>query len=421
MSSPISSLPAALLAAALVIAAPALAEREVQRTTGLSQEVYEKVTEIQTLAEAEQYREAGKLLDNLLKEKLSDYERAQAYFLQGFLRYQEEDLPGALAAYEQVIATPDLPVGMQVNVIRTLAQLHMMSEQFRDALRYADQLIATDPEPHADNHILKAQILYQMERMDPALQQLDLGIRLNAEAGLPPRENWLLLKNAIYYSKDDFPNMLRVVQLLTELYPRDRYLLNMAAIYAELGDSKKQLSLLEPLYDKGSLENATHIANLASLYMLHEIPQKAAVLLEKELESEKVEATRSNLEMLSQAWTMAGRPDRAVAPQKRAAAMMDNGRGYVTLARLHMSLLEWSDAEWALERAFEKGDLRDAGGARLTLGMAQFNQRKFREARRSFARAGEDPRMEKLAEQWLRYLEQEEEQVELARSVGVDY
>jgi hypothetical protein len=84
-----------------------------------------------------------------------------------------------------------------------------------------------------------------------------------------------------------------------------------------------------------------------------------------------------------------------------------------------MALLEWEDAERALLDAFRKGDLRDPAGARLMLGMAQFNQKKFREARTSFARAGESPKMEKLATQWLQYLDREVEQAELARSVGM--
>ncbi len=238
---------------------------------------------------------------------------------------------------------------------------------------------------------------------------------------MPPRENWLLLKNAIYYSRDDYRGMLKVVQQLTELYPRDRYLLNMAAIYGELGNSKRQLSLLEPLYEKGSLENSTHMVNLASLYMLHDIPYKAASMLERELAAENLEPTLNNLEMLSQAWLLASRPERAAAPQKRAAGMADHGRGYLSLARIHMSLLQWEEAEWALQRAFEKGGIRDKGGARLMLGMAQFNQKNFRDARRSFARAGEEPKTENLAQQWLAYLEREEAQAELARSVGMEY
>jgi tetratricopeptide (TPR) repeat protein len=410
-----------LLLAPQSVLAQRAKDREVQRTTGLSQDVYEKVTEIQTLAEAEEYGKAEAMLLDLLDDKLSSYEQAQAWFLMGFLRYQKEDVPGALEAYRKVMATEDLPIGMQVNVLRTLSQLNMMAENYRDSLDYVNQLIATDPEPNADNHILKAQILYQMERLDDSLEQVDTGIRLYRAADLDPRENWLLLKNAIFYNKNDYQGMLDVLRQLTVLYPRDRYLLNMAAIHGELGNSKTQLSLMEPLYERGGLENRTHIVNLASLYLLHDIPYKAAMLLDKEIKAETIEASKSNLDMLSQAWLLAARPEKAIPSQRQAARLADDGDGYVSLARTHMSLLEWEEAERALLDAFRKGDLRDAAGARLMLGMTQFNQKKFREARTSFARAGESPKMEKLSTQWLQYLDREVEQAELARSVGMDY
>jgi hypothetical protein len=79
-----------------------------------------------------------------------------------------------------------------------------------------------------------------------------------------------------------------------------------------------------------------------------------------------------------------------------------------------MSLSRWSEAESSLRKALEKGKLYDTGGTRLMLGMTQFNQKNFREARRSFALAGQDPKTEKLSRQWLEHLEREEEKARLA-------
>jgi tetratricopeptide (TPR) repeat protein len=318
------------------------------------------------------------------------------------------------------MATDDIPLGMRLNVMRTLSQLHMVSEDYDNALKYVDMLIENSLEPSADNHILKAQILYQMERMDPAMAEIETGIELQAAKGLPPRENWLLLKNAIFYHRNDYRGMLAVVKQLVDLYPRDRYLLNMAAIYGELGDSKKQLALMEPLYERGSLSNVTHVVNLASLYLLHDIPIKAARLLDQEIETKQLKGTQRNLDMLAQAWLLAGHPDRAVGPMQTAARLSEDGRGYMNLARTYMSLLNWEAAEESVRQALKKGGLRDEGNARLLMGMAQFNQKHFRDARRSFAQAGQAPKTEKLARQWLAYLEREEANAELAREVGME-
>ena len=177
---------------------------------------------------------------------------------------------------------------------------------------------------------------------------------------------------------------------------------------------------MEPLYERGSLTNVTHMVNLASLYLMHDIPIKAARLLDDELESERLEATQRNLDMLAQAWLLSGHPDRAVDPMQSAARLDEDGRGYMNLARTYMSLLRWKEAEESVRQALKKGGLRSVGDARLMLGMAQFNQKNFRDARRAFAQAGQEPKTEKLARQWLAYLEREEANQALAREVGLE-
>jgi cytochrome c-type biogenesis protein CcmH/NrfG len=103
---------------------------------------------------------------------------------------------------------------------------------------------------------------------------------------------------------------------------------------------------------------------------------------------------------------------------QQAARMGKDGNGYVMLARTYISLSRWPDAETSLIKALEKGGLKDTGGAQLMLGMVQFNQKNFRDARTSFARAGQDPNTEKLSRQWLQHLEREEEKARLAEQAS---
>ena len=83
-----------------------------------------------------------------------------------------------------------------------------------------------------------------------------------------------------------------------------------------------------------------------------------------------------------------------------------------------MSLNRWADAERSVNRALEKGGLRSNADAHMLLGMTRFNQKNFREARTAFARAGESPDHEKLARQWMEYLEREEQKLELAEQAA---
>lgn len=410
----------ALVPSGLAADSETLRKRKVSRTGGLSQAAYEQMQEIQTLIEEDKISEAEIRLTEMQERKLSDYERAQTWFLMGYVHFRRENYSAAQQAYEEVLKNDNLPLGMQTNVLKTLAQLSMVNDNFTKALSYIQRLLDVSDVPQADHYALKAQVHYQLEQFDQSMAALLQAEDLQAKSGQPPRENWLLLKNAILYQREDFKGMLAVLQQLVDLYPKDRYLLNMAAIYGEMGNNKKQLALMEPLYERGSLPSESHKVNLASLYLLNEIPYKAADLLKKEMAAGTVEASSRNLETLAQAWLLAANSERAIKPLEQAAKMSKDGKTYLALARTHMSLSNWKEAERSVSRALEKGELRDPGDAQLLLGMTQFNQKKFREARTSFARAGEYPGSEKLARQWMEYLEREEQKLKLAEQAAAD-
>ncbi|MGI9294381.1 MAG: tetratricopeptide repeat protein [Pseudomonadales bacterium] len=393
----------------LLLSCFSLQAREVTRSTGLRQNIFEQMQQVQALTENKELNKAQAKLRNMRESKLLDYELAQSWFLTGYIYYLQNDYQHALSAYEKVLKSTNIPAGMRQNVLSTLSQVSMVMEDYQRALRYTNDLLAIVEEPVPDYYILKAQVHYQLEQLDQSLSALNKAMQLQAQHAKKPKENWLLLKNAILYSKNNFRGMLVVLQQLVDLYPKHRYLLNMAAMYGELGNSKKQLALMEALYEQGSLTSSAQLVNLASLYLLHDIPYKGAVLLEQEISAQTVKPKKQHLEMLAQAWLMANEIERAIDPLQQTAKLADNGEAYVRLANTYMSLQRWQEAEKSLLAALKKGGLRDTGGTQLTLGMVHLNQKKYRAARRALAQAGKHPKTEQLSRQWLDYLAREEE------------
>ena len=108
-----------------------------------------------------------------------------------------------------------------------------------------------------------------------------------------------------YYELKDFKRMISVLKELIRLYPKEQYLLTLAGVYSELGDTLKQLALTEALYESGYVTQSHHVVNLANLYLLHGVPYKAAKVLQKEIDSKNVKADERNLRLLSQAWYQA--------------------------------------------------------------------------------------------------------------------
>ncbi len=414
--------PCLVLALALSLAPMADAQnkkketRKTKQTVAMSQQVYEKLTEIQELVESEDFAGAQGLITELRqKKKLSPYELAQIWNLTGYAYYLQERYDDAIGAYEQVLRQPDLPEGLQLSTLKTMAQLQFQTEEYEKALVTIRRLIAAVPEPAADVYMLEGQALFQMTRYEEALKPIRTAVDLYRSQGQKPRENWLLLLRVIYFEMKDYQNMIEVVKELLVYYPKDTYILTLAGIYSELGDTKKQLALTEVLYEQGYLKSASHATNLANLYLLHGLPVKAALLLEKEIDANNVEATERNLRLLSQAWYQAREDRKAIPPLRRAAELSKEGELYVRLTNSHMNLEEWSEAAKAAQKALDIGDLRRTDQAYVFLGMALFNQKKLEQARRAFQRARDDQRSRRAADQWIKYVDSEIKRRDLMR------
>ncbi len=408
---------AALLAFSLAV--PALAQddeggRKTKQTVAMSQKVFEKLSEIQELMEAKQYAQGHAIVRELLQEsKLSPYETAQIHNLTGYAYYLEENYPEAIRAYERVMQQPELPEGLQQSTLKTLAQLQFTIENYDEALATVRRLMAIVAEPSADVYMLLGQALFQKQDYKGALEPIETAINMYQEQGRIPAENWLLLLRVCYYELGDFPNMIGVLEQLILHYPKDTYVLTLAGVYSELGNTKKQLALVEALYEKGFLDNPTHIINLANLYLLHDTPYKAAKLLEQEIGSKRVDADVRNLRLLSQAWYTAREDEKAIPPLKQAAELSRDGELYVRLAQSHINLEQWAEASKAVETGLALGGIDREDTANILLGMALFNQKKLSLARKAFERAAPDSRSRRAAQQWIAYVESELKRNEL--------
>lgn len=383
-------------------------ERKTKETVAMSQQVYEKLAEIQELIENKDYASAQRAIEELKGRKgLTDYERAQLWNISGYSYYLQEKYADAIRAYDQVLATPDLPEALQLSTLKTKAQLHFTEEDYNAALRVVRQLLAVIPEPSADVLMIEGQALFQLGRYGEALVPIKTAIDMYRSQGQKPRENWLLLLRVIYFEQKEYELMIDVVKELIRYYPKDTYVLTLAGIYSELGDTKKQLALTEVLYEKGLLSTSSHVTNLANLYLLHGLPYKAATVLEKEMNTNVVESNERNLRLLSQAWYQARNDKKAIPPLELAAKLSNDGELYVRLAQAHLNLENWAEAAKAVERALQLGGLKRNDTANIMLGMALFNQQQLTQARRAFERAAADSRSQRAATQWIAYVDSE--------------
>ncbi len=385
-------------------------KRKTRKTPSMSEKVYKKLTEAQELIEAKDYVAGLAALSDLASEpKLSNYEKAQLYNYFAYTYFTLERYEDAIASYEQVLAQPDLPEALETNSLYTLAQLYFIIEDYQKAVDIINRWFTVTEKPTENAYMLLGQGYYQLEQYENSLVPLKKAYAMVKGRGDIPKQNLLLLLRVDYYNLGDYENMLEILKELVELYPKVEYWLTMAGTYSELKRLDKQMSILEMMYEAGSLQRGNQQLNLANLYMLHEAPYKAAVLLEKGMGEGKIEENIRNLRLLSQAWLQAQENEKSLPPLIQAAKLTKDGELDMRLAQAYINLYRYDEAIKSLRTAFKKGGLKRPDQANIMLGLALFETQNFDDSLEAFRAASKDKRSRKAAETWLGYVTSEKQ------------
>ena len=397
-------------------------QRETRRTPALRNKVYEKLAEAQTFAEAKQYKEAEVILNEMIstegKKALNSYELANVYNLFAFLRYSTEDYKGALDNYRKVVAQPDIPLAMEINTKKTIAQLFFVQEQWQQGVDALLEWFDLSEKPDAGSYVLLSQGYYQLKDYDKALKNVAIAIDMYEVAGKLPKGQWYNLARFLYFDKGDTDNALATLNVLLKYYPKKQYWVQASHLYGEKKDDAKQLAMMETAYEQGMLDKSTDLVTMAYLYLNAEVPFPAALVMDKGFKAEIIEEKSKNYELAGSAWRQAQETQKSIPMMEKAAAKSDDGELYTRLGNVYLDGDQFKQAVDAINKGLAKGGVKRPDQARLALGMAYFNLGNYSDARKVFRVAAKDDRSEKYAKQWLKYIQSEQErQEELAKDI----
>ncbi len=387
--------------------------RETRRTPALRNKVYEKLAEAQAAAELKNYVLAGQLLDAMIegegKRALNSYELANVYNLYAFLRYSAEDYKGALKYYNLVVQQPDIPLAMEINTKFTVAQLYFVQEDWGRGIDALLSWFDLTDKPNATAYILLSQGYYQTKQYDKALDNVKIAIDLYEADGKLPKEQWYNLARFLYFDKGDVDNALNTLNTLLLYYPKKQYWVQASHLYGEKNQNAKQLAMMETAYLQGMLDKSTDVVTMAYLYLNAEVPYSAAKVMDAGFKADIVEDKSKNYELTGNAWRQAQEVAKAIPMMEKAAAKSDEGELYTRLGNLYLDGDEFQKSIDAIEKGLAKGGVKRPDQAQLALGMAYFNKGNYGGARKTFRLAAKDERSKKYANQWLKYIQSEED------------
>lgn len=359
---------------------------------------FEKLNSAQEALSTGKYDEALKLMDDMQRRRgLNDHEKALMWQTLAYI-YSGKDQPKkAIEALEKCLAQDALPDGAQLTTQFNLGQMYLVVEEYEKAVKTLVDWLNKVENPTPQAHYMVAMAYAQTEKYRKGLEHAKQAVY----GGAKPQEPWLQLLLSLHYQVKETREMAKVLEMLVQRFPKKQYWTQLAAVYGEIGEEKRSLAALELAYEAGYLTTKSELSNLAQLYSYHDVPLKAAAVLEKGLKAEILDRELKTVELLANSYLRAREYEKAIAPLSEAAKLSEKGDLYVQLAQVYVEREDWKQAAAALKSAIDKGKLSDPANVFLLAGIVNYNLKRRDVARQAFEQARGFDKSAKVAKQWL--------------------
>ena len=363
---------------------------------------------------------------------LKSYDRSVMWNAWAFVYFSDGKYDQAMDAYYNLINEPEVTIGLRVGALLSLAQLHLVQENYKEGIELILQWMNEVEKVTAQSYSLLGQAYYQTGDFRKSLSSMETAVTMAEEEGYKPRENWYVIMAASIGElkkeigeKESLLRQIDIYEVLVNLYPKKQYFIQLGGSYGQLGRERDYMITLKAAHQKDFLNKESEYLALTQLLLLNQNPYWAAqvfvsgqkkmiTIVDEKTEEEKivpvVKDTEKNLKLLADAWRMAQEIDKAIPVLEKAANMSKDGESFVLLGNLYLSEDRVEKAVEAINKGLEKGKVKKLSQVYLTLGQAYFELEKFEEAKKNFriAARDKDKKIKKQANNWIKYTENEE-------------
>ncbi len=397
-------------------------QTKTKQAQAVSKKVFDRITDAQEKIDEEDYKGALRILNSMRSDdKLTNYERTNVLNYIGFVMYSTDDIAGAIRIYNELLKLPDLEPQTEKTTVYTMAQLMTMQEHYNDAIRMLERWFTLEVNPGPPPYILYAQNLYQLSRYSDMIKPIESAMAVATKRNTQVKEDWYVLLNFAYFQQENYEKVRDIQKILLVNWPKKRYWFSLAGAYTELGEENNLLAAYDAAHTQGLLEKEAELVTMAQLYLQHEVPYKAATLLDKEMKSGRVAKNAKNYRLLSQAWTMSAEDARSIPALKEAAKLSSEGELDLRLGNAHLNLNQYGECVSAVRSGLRKGGIKSEDHANISLGMCLYNQKKYKDAIKAFTAASKVRRSKRLSSQWIAVIRSDiarNEQIRLAENAA---
>ena len=333
---------------------------------------------------------------------------------------QQGDYDSAVAYYRQALAARGLADVANREMLRELAQVYLLKEDYQQAARTLQRALDIDLVPEATDFLLLAQAQYRLGNYVAVVAALD-GI---AAHGLKLDTGQLRQALALYYRAGAFEQSAAILRQLLQLEPdHAEHWHHLAAVYLQQNKQRLALDTLTLAQEKRIPFTAEQLLLLVDLQAATGNPYGAATTLQQAMADGGVPATSMHQRKLFELWLQARERKRAIAALRSAARSSGDTELYLYLAQLQAEDRQWQQVEETVLSACA-APLADryVSRANLLLGLSQLKRDRLEAARRLFINATLVGGANAQAAQWLQFMEAAPAtEEELRRVVGPCY
>ena len=170
-----------------------------------------------------------------------------------------------------------------------------MEEQYSKALSRLDKWFTMETNPAPEPFILRAQVLYNLNRYAEMVAPIENAMRVARERDKPVKEDWYGLLNFAYFQQENYAKVRDIQKILLQNWPKARYWKSLAGAYTELGEDEKLIYAYDAAHTQGMLVKDTEFVTMAQLYLQAEVPYKAATFLAEKMNAGVVAEERKTL------------------------------------------------------------------------------------------------------------------------------
>ncbi len=344
-------------------------------------------------------------LNELRSMEMNCYERGAMLRLSAAIKIETGNAAGAVTDLEEAIRVGSISGDDVKSTYYTISQIYLQQNDVRKALDYMQRWIRAGGQPDRDQNWQLAVIHNKLDQNKEALPYAEKVLATDGQSAKREVIDFLIF---LYDRTGNLSKKADLLERLLRSDPTDRKVWDaISGDYYQANDERKAFEVQKAMYLAGLLKTEDELKRITNFYNRFNAPYEAAKVLEKEINAGRVSKTLDNLELLANLYQVAREYQKAIPVIRQAANMTSDGKMYERLGRSYFELGKYKEAINALTQGLNKGNLKEPGYAWVLIGQSRYELDDRSGARDAFQKATNFRDGSRAGQGWIQFMNAE--------------